>query len=501
MLNMALHTLKESPGRISRRGLSPTRPSGVSQIASTKSFTSKFLAALDAEMETLTLEVALPSNVSMGKPASKGSTQKISIKPKPTPISTMLTEPKPIHPMFIKEATPRRDESTKATQPLLKSRVKTSKSKGQNKASSSATVSNESFEVPSMAQLEDPQFLYAYDDYKPRPIVHYIRTVAEADEKVQILQGPLGFDLEWVMNFRKGSAPTSRSTALLQLSDTKNILLIQLSAMNKEFPPKVKELLENPNIVKTGANIRNDGHKLVNDFGVFPENLVELGAFALQADPKFSSFSKRPITALSKMVDRYTGKILDKGKVRTSNWETNPLSASQQLYAANDAHCAVTVYNKLVSIAAKNMIDLTDSSKFSSFLWQDFLAGKLFKSKPMVISRAASSASSSSKKSSGSTCPTWEDVIPGSPKNQHMRAYNCWHHHHMALDDICAALRAKDNPLQRSTVISYVVRAIQADPSLPFSVERLRDLILLESYSWKRHQEWLMIQTGNKVFS
>lgn len=47
-------------------------------------------------------------------------------------------------------------------------------------------------------------------------------------------------------------------------------------------------------------------------------------------------------------------------------------------------------------------------------------------------------------------------------------------------------------PLKESTVISYVVGAIQADTSLPFNMSKLLELVKMEAGSWSRHREWLM---------
>ena len=72
-----------------------------------------------------------------------------------------------------------------------------------------------------------------------------------------------------------------------------------------------------------------DGIKLESDFGIKPANLVELGAYARQADPAFPY--ARNIVSLAKMVEQYCdGKVLEKGSVRTGNWEVVPLSEAQK---------------------------------------------------------------------------------------------------------------------------------------------------------------------------
>src|SRR5690349_6255306 len=74
-------------------------------------------------------------------------------------------------------------------------------------------------------------------------------------------------------------------------------------------------------------SIGDDGNKLFRDSGIRARNLVELGGLAKQADPD-SEFS-RSIVALLRVVEKYTGKALDKGRVRTSNWEAVPLTEDQ----------------------------------------------------------------------------------------------------------------------------------------------------------------------------
>ena len=73
----------------------------------------------------------------------------------------------------------------------------------------------------------------------------------------------------------------------------------------------------------------DDGEKLYRDYGILASNLVELGAFAHRADATFARKYTRSIVALAKVVAHYTGKTLDKGKVRSSNWEAVPLSGEQ----------------------------------------------------------------------------------------------------------------------------------------------------------------------------
>ncbi|KAI0040605.1 hypothetical protein FA95DRAFT_1611668 [Auriscalpium vulgare] len=69
-----------------------------------------------------------------------------------------------------------------------------------------------------------------------------------------------------------------------------------------------------------------------------------------------------------------------------------------------------------------------------------------------------------------------------------MRAYTLWRAGHGLLD-ICVRLRSAANPLQESTVITYVVQALERDPGLPFEMRALRALVQTEPGSWVRHRD------------
>ena len=106
------------------------------------------------------------------------------------------------------------------------------------------------------------------------------------------------------------------------------------------------------------------------------------------------------------------------------------------------------------------------------------------------------------------------DALAPPPRPQHMRAYTLWHRDRRPFDDIRAALRTKENPLAASTVMcvavfssalepnrradvccrSYVIGALQADTSLPYSMPDLIALVQLEIGSWSRYREWILKQ-------
>lgn len=68
-----------------------------------------------------------------------------------------------------------------------------------------------------------------------------------------------------------------------------------------------------------------------------------------------------------------------------------------------------------------------------------------------------------------------------------------WYERKMPLDKMRLELRTggRIEPLKASTVISYVIRALQADVLLPFDVRELRHLVQMEAGSWQRHRAWI----------
>jgi ribonuclease D len=74
----------------------------------------------------------------------------------------------------------------------------------------------------------------------------------------------------------------------------------------------------------------DDARKLLKDYAIKASNLVELSTFAIAADVSYAALKPRKLTSLAKLVERYTGKVLDKDKlVQCSDWEKE-LTESQQ---------------------------------------------------------------------------------------------------------------------------------------------------------------------------
>ncbi|KAF9459441.1 ribonuclease H-like domain-containing protein, partial [Collybia nuda] len=209
---------------------------------------------------------------------------------------------------------------------------------------------------------------YSWRSIHPQATLHYITSLDQANALLQLLQGPVGFDLEWRPSFRKGEP--EHPVSLVQLANSEIILLIQISAM-QEFPTKLQEFLENPDFVKAGVAIQGDVKKLYRDWQVSVCNCVDLSLLARSVDNARWKGKYSASLGLARLVDVYEGLLLPKGKISRTNWEAK-LNAEQQEYAGNDAHSGYIIYEKL--IAMSNLMPIPPKPVYYTF---DAVRGRL----------------------------------------------------------------------------------------------------------------------------
>ncbi|THH02007.1 hypothetical protein EW026_g786 [Hermanssonia centrifuga] len=268
----------------------------------------------------------------------------------------------------------------------------------------------------------------------------------------------------------------------------------------KKVPEAVKKIIESENVVKCGVNIRNDGMKLYRDFGILPRNLVELGAFAHRADKTFKNTYSRTIVSLVRMTEKYLNQTVDKPAVRTGNWEVQPLSEEQIHYAANDAYSSLMIYKKLWELATDQLPqeESTQILKHYIDLRSEHSEGKLDRATSSASTARPTTASAvikaTASSDTGVVSPTSTAVLySGAATPQQIKAYTLWHRDGMSLDDMCVALNA-EKPVLRTTAITYVVKALEADDTLPFDIENLKAFALQDGRSWIRHRAWILQQ-------
>lgn len=108
------------------------------------------------------------------------------------------------------------------------------------------------------------------------------------------------------------------------------------------FPRALKTVLEDPNRIKCGVNIKSttiasqlsvdDASRLATAHSVFSAGLLELGRLAQQLDPRWASIGvTRSIISLQQLVKMYLDKPLKKGLAFSTNWENRDLNPVERL--------------------------------------------------------------------------------------------------------------------------------------------------------------------------
>lgn len=145
----------------------------------------------------------------------------------------------------------------------------------------------------------------------------------------------LGFDTETRASFKVGEV---YQVALLQLATEQDAYLIRLHGIT-QFE-SIKDIFEDPQILKVGAAIRDDLKALQKLFPFTPQNFIELQSVAKKANLKN--------IGLRGMTEEVLEASLSK-KAKTSNWEIKNLSVDQIIYAATDAWIGLKLYQTIIS--------------------------------------------------------------------------------------------------------------------------------------------------------
>lgn len=150
----------------------------------------------------------------------------------------------------------------------------------------------------------------------------------------------LGMDLEWRPMFDDA---TYNRTALLQLYSPGCAIIIRINKLIDEaggidafkIPTLLKQILENPHILKVGLGVKQDAERLFNDFRIECQGCSDIRDLPLYRRCKPASMA-----ALAAM---FLGIRISK-KEAVSDWESPRLSANQIRYAAADAYLSRELY-------------------------------------------------------------------------------------------------------------------------------------------------------------
>ncbi len=153
---------------------------------------------------------------------------------------------------------------------------------------------------------------------------------------VKMLKGfhMLGFDTETKPAFKKGII---NEVALLQLATQDRAIIFRLNKTG--LPRSLASLLENPDIVKAGAAIRDDIRLLQRLARFRPAGFVELQDMV--KDYLIND------SGLRKLAGIVLGIQISKSQ-QVSNWEREVLTDAQLVYAATDAWVCHQIYRNLI---------------------------------------------------------------------------------------------------------------------------------------------------------
>lgn len=150
----------------------------------------------------------------------------------------------------------------------------------------------------------------------------------------------VGFDTETRPSFQKG---VSYRVCLVQLSVGQVCYLFRLNKI-QELPSCLKQLLEDPNVIKVGLSTPDDFKNLRKWGDLQPRGFIEL-----QQLVKNYGIAEM---SLAKIYAVLFGMKLSK-RQRLTNWEADQLNPRQLAYAALDAVACVEIYEALMKQGRK----------------------------------------------------------------------------------------------------------------------------------------------------
>ncbi|KAJ9114292.1 hypothetical protein QFC22_005744 [Naganishia vaughanmartiniae] len=349
-------------------------------------------------------------------------------------------------------------------------------------------ISHPGVYAPSKAPRRHNMFSYktyhiGHPFYKKPPTMAYTADPEEANELLSMIKGnAIAFDMEWP--FSKGRKrvvlPGGKidmqgfskqgKTALVQVGDDNLIVLVHLSMM-KEFPSKLREIVEDPKVFKLGVNVIGDAQKLVRDYGnLYMKGVLDLSYIARAVDAANCKLGRSKI-ALAKLCEAYTGCELDKGPVRQSDWSKR-LSQAQMDYAANDVYSTMVIYHTLMSLDREQGINVNLATLRQDLTPEIYTGVTVLQ--PSTGANANSATGAAKPALAGTAKSAANGVIKITPTK--MRAFNFFLEGKSTLE-IAQAMRTEANPLQLNTVRAYLLDVVTTAPSLEYDKQRMYDLL------------------------
>ncbi len=168
------------------------------------------------------------------------------------------------------------------------------------------------------------------------------RRVAEAHDALAA-HSHVGFDTESRPTFTRGEA--SEGPHVLQFATLERAYIFQLHV--PEARDAVSALLRSTSLTKVGFGLDGDKTQIRARLAIEPQSVLDL-------DTVFRDLGYRKSVGLKVAVALVFRRRFAKSKrIGTSNWSHQSLTASQLLYAANDAYAAMRVYAAIARPATR----------------------------------------------------------------------------------------------------------------------------------------------------
>ncbi|REE01034.1 3'-5' exonuclease [Marinoscillum furvescens] len=182
----------------------------------------------------------------------------------------------------------------------------------------------------------------AKEDIKHLPLIRFGGKIHLVDSEksmlaaMQLLEHEmiLGFDTETKPTFNKGEY---NQTALIQLSTLTDAFIIRIKDLG--ISNLLKNLLEDPDIVKVGISIRDDLKELKKCRNFRPAGFVDLNDIAGELGIRQIGMKSLSGIFLKSRISK---------SQQTSNWESRELTTGQLSYAATDAWVCIKIYKMLL---------------------------------------------------------------------------------------------------------------------------------------------------------
>lgn len=150
----------------------------------------------------------------------------------------------------------------------------------------------------------------------------------------------IGFDTETRPSFQKG---VTYKVCLVQLSVGAVCYLFRLNKIGG-IPACLKELLEDPNIIKVGLSTQDDFKNLRKWQELNPRGFIELQQLVKNYGIEEMSLAKIYALLFKKKLSK---------RQRLTNWEADQLSVKQLSYASLDAIACIEIYEALMTQGQK----------------------------------------------------------------------------------------------------------------------------------------------------